>query len=99
MSSFIIAIDTTKTPFTQLRWYGWKYRTPCSLFLAGEMAEGLTLKSWTHSEFQFNPAIRETINEIIEHLEAGRDFPFQSCWAGSLAAERWESLFDGREAA
>lgn len=48
------------------------------------------------SEFKFNPAIREIINEIVKHLEAGQDFPFQSCWAGSLACEKWEGLFRER---
>ena len=47
-----------------------------------------------NSEFEFNPAIRETINDIIKHLEAGRDFPFQSCWSGDLAYSKWESLFE-----
>lgn len=47
-----------------------------------------------NSKFKFHPRILETINDIIAHLEAGGDFKYQSCWAGSLAAERWEKMFD-----
>lgn len=45
------------------------------------------------SNFKFNPKIIVIINEIIKHLENGKDFPFQSCWAGSIAAAKWEGLF------
>ncbi len=45
------------------------------------------------SSFKFNEKIPKTINYIISHLEAGNDFKFQSCWAGSMAAEKWEGLF------
>lgn len=51
------------------------------------------LEIMENSEFKFNPGIRETILKIIEHLEAGNDFKYQSCWAGSLAYEKWEGLF------
>ncbi len=49
------------------------------------------------SNFKFNPKISEIINKIIEHLEAGNDFKYQSCWAGSLAYEKWEGLFKKEE--
>jgi len=45
------------------------------------------------SEFRFNRMIVQTLNDIIEYLEAGNDFKYQSCWAGSLAAEKWRELF------
>ena len=46
-----------------------------------------------NSTFRFNPKISETINEIIEHLENGNDFKYQSCWAGSVAAKKWDDMF------
>jgi len=46
------------------------------------------------SEFEFNPDIVSIINDIINHLEDGKDFLYQSCWAGGLAAKKWEGLFD-----
>ena len=46
------------------------------------------------SQFKYNPKILETVNELISHLESGNDFRIQSCWAGSLAAERWEAMFN-----
>ena len=51
------------------------------------------------SEFVFNPKILETINEIITHFEDRGDLKTQSCWAGSLAAEKWENLFKDEVAA
>ena len=45
------------------------------------------------SNFKFNPTISEIINKIISHLETGKDFKYSSCWAGSLAYEKWEGLF------
>ena len=52
-----------------------------------------------NSKFQYNPRILDTINAIISHLEAGGNFKIQSCWSGSLAADKWEFLFEGRRAA
>jgi hypothetical protein len=40
-----------------------------------------------------NPGILEKLNLIIEHLEAGGDLKVQSCWAGSLAMEKWDAIF------
>ena len=45
------------------------------------------------SKFKYNPMIMETINALIAHLEAGNNFKIQSCWAGWLAAEKWEGMF------
>ena len=46
------------------------------------------------SQFKYNPRLLETINELIAHLEAGKDFKITSCWSGNLALERWERMFD-----
>ena len=46
------------------------------------------------SQFEYNPKIMKTVNELISHLENGKEFKIQSCWAGSLAAERWEGMFN-----
>jgi hypothetical protein len=46
------------------------------------------------SQFEYNPKILQTVNELIAHLENGKEFKIQSCWAGSLAAERWEGMFN-----
>ncbi len=45
------------------------------------------------SKFTYNPRIMETINDLIAHLEAGNNFKIQSCWSGSIAAEKWNGLF------
>jgi len=45
------------------------------------------------SKFKYSPRLLETINELIAHLEAGKDFKITSCWSGNLAAERWEQMF------
>jgi len=46
------------------------------------------------SEFKFHPRIMETITDIIDHLEAGKDLYFQSFWGGGIAFEKWEKLFE-----
>ena len=46
------------------------------------------------SQFKYNPRLLETINELIAHLEAGKDFKITSCWSGSLAADRWAEMFE-----
>jgi hypothetical protein len=46
------------------------------------------------SQFKYNPKIMKTVNELISHLEAGKEFKITSCWAGSLAAEKWEGMFN-----
>ena len=45
------------------------------------------------SENSFNPKILEAINDLIAHLENGKKLKQPSCWAGSLAADKWENLF------
>ena len=50
-----------------------------------------------NSEFKFRPSITETINDIVSHLEDGKNFFMPSCWAGSSAYEKWESLFENVE--
>ncbi len=46
------------------------------------------------SGFDFNAGIVKTLNDLINHFENGNDLKVQSCWAGSLAAEKWEDLFN-----
>ena len=46
------------------------------------------------SQFKYDQKIMKTVNKLISHLENGNEFKVQSCWAGSLAAERWEGLFE-----
>jgi hypothetical protein len=46
-----------------------------------------------NSEFKYFPRILESINDLIDHFEKGNDFHVQSCWAGSIAAEKWETIF------
>jgi len=49
------------------------------------------------SQFKYSPRLLETINELIAHLEAGKDFKITSCWSGSLAADRWAEMFEKGE--
>jgi len=44
------------------------------------------------SSYQHNPKILRTINRIIEHLENIGDLKTACCWAGSIAADKWEKL-------
>jgi len=44
------------------------------------------------SDYNHNPRILETINDVIEHLENGGDLKQICCWAGSVAADKWESI-------
>jgi len=39
-------------------------------------------------------ALRLKVNYRINHFENGNDLKVQSCWAGSLAAGKWEDLFN-----
>ncbi|MCP4127741.1 MAG: hypothetical protein GY753_11840 [Gammaproteobacteria bacterium] len=42
---------------------------------------------------QLSPRVLEKLNLIVDHLEAGGDLRVQSCWAGSLAMEKWDAIF------
>lgn len=41
-----------------------------------------------------NFKIAAAINDLIEHFENGKYLKQQSCWAGSIAADKWEALFE-----
>ena len=45
------------------------------------------------SEFKFNQGITEVINQIIAHLEDGKDFHYPSCWGGEVAYNKWEDIW------
>ena len=47
------------------------------------------------SENKFNPRILEAINDLIARLERGKELKAPNCWAGSIAADKWEQLFVG----
>jgi len=44
------------------------------------------------STFNHNPRILETINEIIQHMEAKGDLKTACCWAGRVAADKWMDI-------
>ena len=46
------------------------------------------------SDFRFRPGIVKKLNEITAHFEAGGHLPAGSCWGGSLAAEKWNGMFN-----
>ena len=46
------------------------------------------------TSFDFHPGILRTLVEIIDHFENGNDFPDAASWAGDIAVEKWECLFD-----
>ncbi len=43
---------------------------------------------------KLSPRVLEKLNLIVEHLENGGDLRVQSCWAGSLALEKWDAIFE-----
>lgn len=65
-------------------WLGQQRHVSTLLSFCAEMNE--------NSRFDHNPRILETINDIIAHLESGKDLPAASCWAGSVAAEKWKEV-------
>ncbi|NCC53852.1 MAG: hypothetical protein EOM20_21970 [Spartobacteria bacterium] len=65
-------------------WLGQQRHVSTLLSFCAEMIE--------NSRFNHNPKILETINDIIAHLESGKDLPAATFWAGSLAAEKWREL-------
>lgn len=44
------------------------------------------------SEFNFNPRIVETLNDIIDYFERAGESPAPSFWAGGVAAEKWHNI-------
>jgi len=42
----------------------------------------------------FSDSIMEALNKIVAYLEERNDLKPLCCWAGSLAAEQWEKLFN-----
>ena len=46
-----------------------------------------------NSQFRYNQRIITILNALITHLENG-DFLYEPCcWAGDLAAQKWEGMF------
>ncbi len=68
-------------------WLGQQRHVSTLLSFCAEMIES--------SRFPHNPRIIATINEIIAHLEQAGDLPAASCWAGSVAAEKWQKVING----
>ncbi len=48
-----------------------------------------------NSKFRYNPEIIITLNKLIDYLEKGGFLHEPCCWAGDLAARKWEGLFNG----
>lgn len=65
-------------------WLGEERHVGTLLSFCAEMIES--------SQYNHNPRILETINLIIEHLENAGDLKTVCCWAGSVAAEKWQEV-------
>ena len=46
------------------------------------------------SPYTYPARLIDKLNEISAYLEKGGNYKYPSCWAGSLAAERWENVFN-----
>ena len=45
------------------------------------------------SPFTYNPRIMETLLQIAEHLETGKELSYENIQAGTVIADSWQKIY------